>query len=49
MIEIPLIEYIELLEFKLESLKAARDADSSWNYGIDELEEKILTLKRGLV
>jgi hypothetical protein len=36
---IPIGETIELLEYKLESLKVARDEDCSWNYGIEELEE----------
>jgi hypothetical protein len=44
-INIPLSEYIELLEIKLTSLQCAYEYDSSWNYGIPELEEKIEKLK----
>lgn len=42
---IPLDEYIELLEFKLMCLLEAYKKDSSWNYGIEELQEKIQKLK----
>ncbi|MFW6233344.1 MAG: hypothetical protein ACOC3Z_01640 [Nanoarchaeota archaeon] len=44
-ISITLEEYIDLLEIKLYSLKSAKEEDSSWNYGIEELEEKIKNLK----
>lgn len=47
-ITISLEEYIELLECKLYSLKKAEEEDSSWNYGIDELETKIKELKNKL-
>lgn len=42
---IPLSDYIELLESNLWSKKRAREEDSSWNYGIEELESKIQALK----
>lgn len=42
---LPLNELIELLEFKLISLKKAKEEDSSWNYGIEELEAEINYLK----
>ena len=44
-ITIDSVEYIELLEYKLQVLKDANELDSSWNYGIDELEFKINKLK----
>lgn len=44
-VTISIVEYIELLELKLEALKEANEFDSSWNYGIDELEFKIKELK----
>lgn len=47
-ITITLEEYFELLEYKLYSLKKAKEEDSSWNYGIEELEEKIKELKNKL-
>ena len=40
-IEIDLSEYIHLLNVELYSKKQAKGIDSSWNYGIEELEEKI--------
>ena len=42
-------ELIELLEFKLLALKQAKDKDSSWNYGTEELENLILNLRVSLV
>lgn len=42
---LPVSEFISLLEFKLDSLKKAREEDSSWNYGIEELEADIEYLK----
>ena len=39
-------EYIELLEIKLIALKYSQEQDSSWNYGINELETKISELKK---
>lgn len=44
-IELSITEYIELLEIKLYSKKEAQKQDSSWNYGIEELEEEIKLLK----
>jgi hypothetical protein len=38
-------EYLDLLEYKLIALKQAKEQDSSWNYGIEELEQEIKTLK----
>lgn len=38
-------EYIELLEISLYAKQEAHDKDSSWNYGIEELREKIEKLK----
>ena len=43
---LPLSELIELLEFKLDSLKQAKQEDSSWNYPIDELTSDIDFLKK---
>lgn len=45
MITIPIKEYIGLLEIKLYTLKEAKEKDSSWNYGIEELEQEIKELK----
>lgn len=42
---IPYDEFIELLEFKLIALKESQDKDSSWNYGIEELEKQIDKIK----
>jgi len=42
---ITLKEYIELLEYKLMALQYAKEEDSSWNYGIEELKEEIKNLK----
>lgn len=42
---IRLDDLIDLLEIKLASLKEAEEKDSSWNYGIKELEEQIADLK----
>lgn len=47
-ITISLEEYIELLETMLYCLEKAKKEDSSWNYGIEELEEKIKELKNKL-
>lgn len=47
-IEIPLLEYIELLEIKLAAKKEAFEKDSSWNYGIEEIELQIESLKINL-
>lgn len=47
-ITIPLTDYIDLLEVSLYAKKDARNLDSSWNYGIEELEEKISALKQQL-
>lgn len=47
-ITISLEEYIELLEYKLYCFKKAKEEVSSWNYGIEELEEKIKELKNKL-
>lgn len=44
----PLEDYISLLEFKLICLKQAEEEDSSWNYGIEELEALITKLKTKL-
>ena len=44
----PLEQYIDLLGYKLECLKKAYEEDSSWNYGIDELEQIIIKLKSKL-
>lgn len=44
----PLEQYIDLLEYKLECLKKAYEEDSSWNYGIDKLEQIIVELKSKL-
>jgi hypothetical protein len=44
----PLEQYIDLLRYKLECLKKAYEEDSSWNYGIDELEKTIAKLKTKL-
>ena len=41
-------DLIELLEIKLASLKEAIERDSSWNYGIEELESEINYLKQKL-
>ncbi len=38
LVQITTQEYLELLEFKIQALKEAQEKDSSWNYGIDELE-----------
>jgi hypothetical protein len=38
-------QYIELLEYKLIVLQQANETDSTWNYGIEELENEIKTLK----
>ena len=46
-ITINLSEYIELLETLLYSKKEAQQIDSSWNYGIEELQKKINSLKFG--
>lgn len=45
-VKIPLQEFIDLLEIKLNSLKIAKESDGSWNYGIEELEEEIKDLKQ---
>lgn len=42
---VPTEEFIELLEYKLEALKKAKEQDSSWNYGIEELEQEISSIK----
>jgi|GEM_PF-6064577 len=42
---IPIEQMIELLKCRLDALKEARDKDSSWNYGIDELEQQIKEIK----
>jgi len=42
---VPYEEFIELLEFKLNSLKEAKERDSSWNYRIEELESEINKIK----
>lgn len=34
-------EYLDLLSYKLECKLAAKKRDSSWNYGIEELEKEI--------
>lgn len=44
-ITISKIEYVELLNFKLDSLRLAQEQDSSWNYGIKELELEIQKYK----
>ena len=44
----PLEQYIDLLGYKLECIKKAYEEDSSWNYGIDELEQIIIKLKSKL-
>jgi len=44
MIEISIEEYIQLLEYKLRVLLQAQQEDSSWNYGIEELQEQIKSL-----
>lgn len=46
MVEISTLEYIELLEYKLQCLELAKEEDSSWNYGIDELKLQIQELKQ---
>lgn len=38
---VPTEEFIELLKFKLDALKQAKEQDSSWNYNIEELEQQI--------
>lgn len=48
MITITEQEYIALLEFKLIALQYAQEEDSSWNYGIKELEQQIEQLKHQL-
>lgn len=45
---IPTDQLIELLKYKLEALKKAKEEDSSWNYGIEELEEQIKELQLSL-
>lgn len=45
---IPTNQLIELLEYKVESLKKAKEEDSSWNYGIEDLEEQIKELQLSL-
>ena len=45
---IPTNQSIELLEYKVESLKKAKEEDSSWNYGIEDLEEQIKELQLSL-
>ena len=47
-VTISIVEYIELLELKLNALKEANEFDSSWDYGIDECEFKISVLKSKL-
>ena len=42
---VPSNEFIELLEFKLNTLKQAKADDSSWNYNIEELEAQITRIK----
>jgi hypothetical protein len=42
-------ELIELLEFKLDTLKQAEANDSSWNYDIEELKTLILNLRISLI
>ena len=46
MVEISKLEYIELLEYKLQCLELAKEKDSSWNYNIDELKLQIKQLKK---
>jgi hypothetical protein len=41
-------DLIELLEIKLAYLKEAKEKNSSWNYGIEELESEINYLKQKL-
>jgi hypothetical protein len=41
-------KYLDLLEFKVDSLKKAKELDSSWNYGIEELELEIEIVKQQL-
>lgn len=48
-VQIKITEYIELLEFKVDLLEREEAIDSSWNYGIVELKEKIKKLKSLLV
>lgn len=38
-------DLIILLEYKLEKIKQYYEEDSSWNYGIEELENQIKELK----
>lgn len=42
---LPSEELVELLEFKVTALKHAKEEDSSWNYGIDDLEKEINKIK----
>lgn len=44
-ITISIFEYIGLLELKLLYLKKLKEEGDSWNYDIDELEQKITELK----
>lgn len=43
---IPTDQLISLLECKLDRLHSAQKEDSSWNYGIEELEQQIQELKQ---
>lgn len=42
---VPINEFISLLEFKLITLKEAKEKDNSWNYNIEELETEINKIK----
>lgn len=45
---IPTKQLVELLYFKLNTLTIAKEEDSSWNYGIEELEAQIKELQSSL-
>lgn len=42
---IPIEQILELLEISLEKRQKTFNEDSSWNYGIIELEEQIIEIK----
>ncbi len=42
-------QFIELLEYKLEALKTAKEQDSSWNYDIERVKKQIEYYKSQII